>query len=488
MRLVDKFIKELGGNNIAPPLNNFSLFILGSGYNTKKYYGKVYKSQPAYSFLNISKNGNSQGFFPADVWPTYASEVFRNYLKNPKSIKAVWKNFHKNYSKIDKIYSKYTHKFIAKTSEKELLPKVAMIYDLIWETNAWSHFSILFDQDICFKVVSDIYPNVTRDNISSIWDRAVIMNEDSFDVKQKRELLELVIKSTKPDELTEYCQYFYSNYRSIPSLESTKSTLKGNYSSYLADKKLAKKALKQMDLELKNRKKSYLEWRKKLNPLQKKIAEYCQFVMSVRDERKSHIAKGTTAIWRIAEKSFGLAGLDASLIENVLPFKELVKGSAYLKGIAGELKKRTEGYVIYVPYSGEIEVGYDDIEETHKIINDLFVQLNVQSSSEVKGQIGNKGIYVGVVKIVMGTGQFHEFKEGEVLITGMTRPEYVPLMKKAGAIVTDEGGITCHAAIVSRELNKPCIIGTKIASKVFKDGDLVEVDADNGIVRVIDKK
>jgi len=58
-------------------------------------------------------------------------------------------------------------------------------------------------------------------------------------------------------------------------------------------------------------------------------------------------------------------------------------------------------------------------------------------------------------------------------------------MKKAGAIVTDEGGITCHAAIVSRELGIPCVVGTKIVTKVFKDGDLVEVDANKGLVKKV---
>jgi len=58
-------------------------------------------------------------------------------------------------------------------------------------------------------------------------------------------------------------------------------------------------------------------------------------------------------------------------------------------------------------------------------------------------------------------------------------------MKEAGAIITDEGGITCHAAIVSRELGIPCIIGTKIATKVLKDGDIVEVDAGKGVVKII---
>ena len=67
----------------------------------------------------------------------------------------------------------------------------------------------------------------------------------------------------------------------------------------------------------------------------------------------------------------------------------------------------------------------------------------------------------------------------------MTMPRYLPAMVRAAAFVTDEGGITCHAAIIAREMRKPCIIGTKIATQVLKDGDMVEVDADNGVVRKI---
>ena len=67
----------------------------------------------------------------------------------------------------------------------------------------------------------------------------------------------------------------------------------------------------------------------------------------------------------------------------------------------------------------------------------------------------------------------------------MTFPSFVVAMKKASAFVTDEGGITCHAAIIARELKKPCIIGTKNATQVLHDGDLVEVDANKGIVKII---
>lgn len=71
------------------------------------------------------------------------------------------------------------------------------------------------------------------------------------------------------------------------------------------------------------------------------------------------------------------------------------------------------------------------------------------------------------------------------MVCVMTLPDYVSAMKLAKAIITDEGGITCHAAIISRELGIPCIVGTKIATKILKDGDLVEVDADRGIIKII---
>ncbi len=72
--------------------------------------------------------------------------------------------------------------------------------------------------------------------------------------------------------------------------------------------------------------------------------------------------------------------------------------------------------------------------------------------------------------------------EGEVLVTHMTAPDWVPLMRKAAAIVTDSGGMTCHAAIVSRELGIPCVVGTAEATKVLRDGELVTVDAGEGVV------
>ncbi|MDB5204794.1 MAG: hypothetical protein JWP09_822 [Candidatus Taylorbacteria bacterium] len=102
---------------------------------------------------------------------------------------------------------------------------------------------------------------------------------------------------------------------------------------------------------------------------------------------------------------------------------------------------------------------------------------------ELKGIVANKGKVIGPVKIVFHRGEFEKFKKGDILVSSMTSVDFVPIMEMAAAFVTNEGGITSHASIVAREMNKPCIIGTKIATMVFKDGDMVEVDAEKGVIR-----
>ncbi|NTU66409.1 MAG: hypothetical protein HGB08_00630 [Candidatus Moranbacteria bacterium] len=109
-------------------------------------------------------------------------------------------------------------------------------------------------------------------------------------------------------------------------------------------------------------------------------------------------------------------------------------------------------------------------------------------TDEIKGQTAYAGAVRGAVRIIKKQSQIQNMKQGDILVSPMTTPDFLPAMKMAAAFVTDEGGITCHAAIVARELKKPCIIGTKNATQILKDGDLVEVDADKGVVRILKKK
>jgi pyruvate,water dikinase len=113
-------------------------------------------------------------------------------------------------------------------------------------------------------------------------------------------------------------------------------------------------------------------------------------------------------------------------------------------------------------------------------------KMEAKSASEaeilVQGLGASPGMGVGPVKIIKSAKEIKRMESGDVLVTEMTTPDFVPAMKKAAAIVTDTGGMTSHAAIVSRELGVPCIVGTQEATKILKEGDTVSVDGTHGIV------
>jgi len=100
----------------------------------------------------------------------------------------------------------------------------------------------------------------------------------------------------------------------------------------------------------------------------------------------------------------------------------------------------------------------------------------------VRGLGASPGIVTGRARVILDVSRLSEFQEGEILVTRMTTPDWVPAMRKAAAIVTDGGGMTAHAAIVSRELGIPCVVGTRNATKVIKTGMVITVDGEKGLV------
>jgi len=113
--------------------------------------------------------------------------------------------------------------------------------------------------------------------------------------------------------------------------------------------------------------------------------------------------------------------------------------------------------------------------------------MSAKGTKEIIGLPVSRGQAKGRVKLIIHRADLAKIKSGEILVSSFTMPDYVPAMKKAAGIITDDGGITSHAAIISRELGKPCVTGTKIATQILKDGDWVEMDAEKGIVKIIKK-
>jgi len=126
-----------------------------------------------------------------------------------------------------------------------------------------------------------------------------------------------------------------------------------------------------------------------------------------------------------------------------------------------------------------------------KLLSKTFVKKYRTTSTQkalVEGSSASPGLATGCVRLVTVNGKCDNFNKGDVLVSEFTSPEHVLLIKKSSSIVTDKGGILSHAAIVAREFGKPCIVGCGNATKTLEDGMFVEVDATNGIVRLLTKQ
>jgi phosphohistidine swiveling domain-containing protein len=160
------------------------------------------------------------------------------------------------------------------------------------------------------------------------------------------------------------------------------------------------------------------------------------------------------------------------------------------KKLSDEEKERRKEMFVGIFKDGKVSYfsGEDAEEVTKEELQELYMYENL---NELKGFAANPGKIVGKARILQANNLEQtrklrtDFNKGEILITQMTQPSVMDIASRAAALITDEGGMLSHAAIISREFKIPCIVGTKIATQIFKDGDLVEVDADKGIVKKI---
>lgn len=228
-------------------------------------------------------------------------------------------------------------------------------------------------------------------------------------------------------------------------------------------------------------KKEQLRKKYRLNREVMDIARGISEGIAWQDERKKYIFEALHYQDLLLKEAARRKGYDFDGLLNFW-FWEI---TAILKGkdFHRESERRRRGFGVYF-YKSYKNLSPSETEEYWRIYGEEKIGPQM---SEVKGLVVSRGRgkITGRVRIILSPDKALAFRKGEILVAPMTSPEYVFVMKKAAAIVTDTGGLTSHAAIVSRELGVPCIVGTKIATSVLKDGDMVEVDATKGVVRKI---
>jgi phosphohistidine swiveling domain-containing protein/DNA-binding Xre family transcriptional regulator len=216
------------------------------------------------------------------------------------------------------------------------------------------------------------------------------------------------------------------------------------------------------------------------NPL-----SFFQLLTYWREHRKKINLMGIHVLLTILEELEKHIGIPKELLAYLAPEEvaSLARGTISKETLE---TRRNEGLMIIMTVNGyRLVVG----KEAQSLREECETETEGSATKDtiLNGQIACQGYAKGTARIMLSEVDFTRFKDGDILVTSMTRPEFVPLMRRATGIVTNEGGITCHAAIVSRELGKPCLIGTRRATEVIKEGDLIEVRAHHGTVRILER-
>ena len=199
------------------------------------------------------------------------------------------------------------------------------------------------------------------------------------------------------------------------------------------------------------------------------------------DKRKEMNIYGNHHIFLLLNEVGKRFNLDADLVAHAFPseIEDVLSGKIKLNKT--ELQERFDlCFQATDKNLKEIFLTGDEARRLKAII-DKKIEKRFQGLKGMTASVGKEKIVKGEVRVVFNPVGV-DIPSGSILVTPMTRPDFVHLMKKAAAIITDQGGVTSHAAIVSRELGVPCIVGTGISTKVLKDGDVVQVDIQSGVI------
>ncbi len=235
---------------------------------------------------------------------------------------------------------------------------------------------------------------------------------------------------------------------------------------------------KEKSLRMKQRQ---LTQRLRFNSTQRKLIEVARGMVFNKEYRKNALYFGLYCYEPFFKEAARRLKLELKHIQAMAVW-ELIDGLRASRADRAELEARNREMVCYAtPSSYQVFTGQKAKEIMRRLPREK--SLLVGAVTELQGTCASPGFARGVVKIVDKPSDIKKMKPGDILVSETTYPSLVPAMKLAAAIVTNAGGLTTHAAIVSRELGVPCVVGTKVANKVLKDGDRVEVDATKGVVK-----
>ncbi len=452
-----------------------------------------------------------------DQWNRFCNQCYKKIKETPDFQKKLIKEFKKRVSRFLRFCKKVYQSDLSQKADQELWQYYEKYIGLYEDIYVWGEsfaFGARFKLSDC---LSDYLKKILKkknqvEKFSEYFDILITPPQKPFITEEREGLLKIALKINRNPKLKKLfkkdlksvnkeIEKFPTINKEIEKHREDYQWAPYNYGAYLYTKKHFLKELR--DLISKNKAKEELNKIKKrygnlsgkqreiikelkIDKYHQKLFEALRWNSFIIDYKKkvftiSHFLINLSLMKEIAKRLKIEQKYAHCLLEDEMK-KTLLENKLVPLEILKERFKRSVAFVKEGKIKLMVGREADDFLKRQGVKEEK--KLGVK---KLKGQIASSGRVEGIAKIIPGPRDFKKMKQGNILVAHMTTPEFAPIFKKAKAIVTDEGGITCHAAIISRELNIPCIIGTKIATVVLHDGDLVEVNADKGIVKIVKK-
>ena len=443
-----------------------------SGMSMKKYLGFGY----THFLFNYQPGYGEMAYDPQDlkrIWRLVKNKIKLDskYLLKTRAL------YYKNLQKHQKLFIKLKIDKLAHLTDTELLYFFRRLLsaqaDVVGIAHVLEAISTEIEGEFKAQLRQEL-PAVGPAEFNRVFTNLITPSKISFVNQEERELLAIKggIKNTKALHKHAEKYFWIEN-----SYAGAKTLTAEDFRTKLINLKKGQKNKELRPILIKHRFSSQLRG-------MRNIIDFCAVWQ---DERKVLIFQNISLLDAVvmeiarrlkysAEDLYYLSLSEASRLKIFSDFRSLLP----------ELKVRKNGCLLLMREgkSDKVLSGFDYKRLMSGRISLLRRGLSV--IQELHGTVANIGTAFGRVKIIKKVADMKNFQVGDILVASMTRPEFMPAIKKAAAMVTDEGGITCHAAIIAREMNIPTIIGTKIATQVLRDGLEVEVRANHGVVRILE--
>ena len=431
--------------------------------------------------IHICKNNIGFEITPYDEKKDNFDKIYQNELKKPgyfQKLVALWLVLQKELLELNGEVTSEVDNF----GKRKLLLLTKKFFNLGFECITYGTFIECIDPFT--ESLPDIFKNkyqIKDKNLQKTISTLSVQKERSFLTQEKLDFLYLCLGTITAEEYTKKWYWIKTNYREAIDIDPRDLQDKAKQElrkvgrtgiEKIIEKTLSneKKLVKDKASLLKK-----LKLKREDRILFKLLEQFAKYI----DLRKESMLRHTYArdkfLQKLARKvPYRLIDLHSMRDEEIL---------AIIRGKKINLKKIRNRHKISVMYytpKSETELQGKEAEK----IYETFIK--TLDKEQIKGVVASAPVkkIIGKISVVMDVNR-DEFTPGTILVTSMTRPEFMPLVRKARAVITDEGGLTCHAAIISRELKIPCIIGTKNATKILRNGNNVEMDLEGGVIKII---